>query len=168
MDQQYLLVILTIFVAAAAVAMVFQAAMLFGIYKSSRSMDEKARRVLPKVEALLDVSRATIEESRRQIGDIAAKTTGILDTTRRQLDRVDDVMQDATVRAHAQLERAEIALDHAISRAQETVTFVQSGVMKPLREIQGVALGLKTAIQYIVRGGRTDPTEATADEEMFI
>jgi hypothetical protein len=55
-----------------------------------------------------------------------------------------------------------------MSRAQETVATVQSGIMKPLREIQGVAAGVRTAIFYLMRGGRPSPAQATADEEMFI
>ena len=55
-----------------------------------------------------------------------------------------------------------------MSRAQETVATVQSGIMVPLREIQGVAAGVRTAIFYLMRGGRPTPAQATADEEMFI
>jgi hypothetical protein len=61
-----------------------------------------------------------------------------------------------------------MVLDETMSRAQETVNVVQSGIMMPLREIQGVAAGVRTAIYYLIRGGRPNPTEATADEEMFI
>jgi len=168
MDQQYLLVILTVFVAVSTVALATQAAMLFGIYKSSRALEQNAQRLLPKVEALVETSRLTIEDSRKQIIDIATKTSDILDTTRRQLARVDGVLEDASDRARVQFDRAELVLDDAMTRAQETVAFVHGGIMKPLREIQGVALGLRTALQFLMRGGRSDPTEATADEEMFI
>jgi hypothetical protein len=168
MDQQYLLVILTVFVAVATVALLVQAAMLFGIYKSSRGLQQNAERLLPKVETLVETSRRTIEDSRTQIIDIASKTGDILDSARKQLSRVDEVLEDASDRARVQLDRAELVLDDAMIRAQETVAFVHGGIMKPLREIQGVALGLRTALQFLMRGGRSDPTEATADEEMFI
>ena len=71
-------------------------------------------------------------------------------------------------RAHNQLAHAEMVIDDTMSRAQETVTTVQRGIMTPLREIQGVAAGVRTTILYLMRGGRPSPAPATADEEMFI
>jgi hypothetical protein len=55
-----------------------------------------------------------------------------------------------------------------MSRAQEAVVAAHRGIMKPLREIQGVAAGVRTAVFYLMRGGRPSPAQATADEEMFI
>ena len=114
-----------------------------------------------------DTSRQTIEESRKQILDITSKTSDILETARKQLERVDSVIEDATARAHIQLEHAELVLDDAMERAHDTVALVHTGIMKPLREIQGVAAGLRTVLQFLLRG-RPNPTQATSDEEMFI
>jgi len=59
-------------------------------------------------------------------------------------------------------------LDDTMNRAQETVVLVHRGIMKPLKEIIGVATGLRTALRYLLRGERPNPAQATADEEMFI
>jgi hypothetical protein len=85
-----------------------------------------------------------------------------------QLARIDGVLEDASTRAHNQLAHAEMVIDDTMSRAQETVIIAHRGIMKPLREIQGVAAGVRTAIFYLMRGGRPSPAQATADEEMFI
>ena len=167
MDQQTLLTVMTVFVVISAIALLIQAGMLFGMYKATRGLQENVQRLLPKIESLIDTSRQTIEDSRKQILDITSKTSDILETAGRQLQRIDGVLEDATERAHIQLERAEMVLDDAMERAHETVAVVHSGIMKPLREIQGVAAGLRTVIQFLMRG-RPNPTEATADEEMFI
>jgi len=81
--------------------------------------------------------------------------------------RVDEVMEDATARARIQLDRAEMVIDDTMNRAQQTVALVHSGIMKPLREIQGVSAGVKAALNFLTRG-RNSPVHATADEEMFI
>src|SRR5277367_4918500 len=106
MDQQTLLIVMTVFVIVSAVALLIQAGLLFGIYKSSRKLEESTTRLLPKVEALVETSRVAVEDSRRQIVEITSKTSDILDITRRQLARVDEVMEDATVRARVQMDRA--------------------------------------------------------------
>lgn len=167
MDQQTLLTVMTVFVCISAIALLIQAGMLFGLYRSARGLQENVQRLLPKIESLVDTSRQTIEDSRKQIVEITAKTSDILETARKQLQRVDEVLEDAAARAHIQLEHAELVLDDAMERAHDTVALVHTGIMKPLREIQGVAAGLRTVIQFLLRG-RPNPTHATSDEEMFI
>ncbi len=167
MDPQNLLTVMTVFVFIAAVALVIQAAMLFGIYKAARGLQENVQRLLPKTEALLETSRRTVEDSRKQIADITAKTGEILDLTRKQVDRVDEILEDAAARARVQLDRAEMVLDDAMARTQRTVALVEGGIVKPILQIQGVAAGIRTAITFLMRG-RPNPAGAHADEEMFI
>lgn len=168
MDTNTLLVIMAVFVAVSALALLVQAGMLYGLYKAARGLQQNAERLMPKIESLVDASRVTVEQSRAQIVDITSKTSEILDTTRKQLERVDGVMEEAAARARVQMDRAEMVLDDTMSRAQETVKLVQGGIIKPLKEIQSVAIGLRAAFQYLARGSRPHPANVTADEEMFI
>ena len=166
MDQN-LLIIIAVFVFVAAVALCIQAGMLFGIYRSTRAMEAKASQLMPKVDALVDTSRTAVEDSRVQIHEITVKTNDILDLTRKQLAVVDEVLEDAAGRARVQLDRAEMVLDDTMNRAHETVALVHSGIMKPLKEIQGVTAGVRAALNFLMRG-RNGHAPATADEEMFI
>ncbi len=168
MDQTTLLTILTVFVCVSALALIFQAGLLFGIYKSSRSLSDNLQRLMPKLDSLLESSRTTVEESRRQITEISMRTNDILDVARRQLVRLDEVLEDATARARVQFDRVEMVLDDTMGRVQDTVAMVHNGVLKPLKEIQGVASGLRAAFFFLLRGRRSNPANATVDEEMFI
>jgi CBS-domain-containing membrane protein len=167
MDQQTLLVIMTVFVTVSAIALLIQAGLLFGIYKASRTLEQNTQRLLPKIEALLETSRVAVDDSRKLIDEVSTKAGEILDLARKQLARIDEVLEDASSRARIQLDRAELILDDTMTRAHETVAMVHAGVVKPLREIQGLAIGLRAAINFFTRG-RRDPLRATADEEMFI
>ena len=167
MDQQTLLTVMTAFVIIAAVALIIQAATLFGIYKASRGMQENVQRLMPKIEGVLETSRKTIEDSRKQIADITSKTSEILDTTRQQVHRIDEFLNDAAARARVQMDRAEMVLDDAMVRTQRTVAVVEGGILKPIVQIQGVAAGIKTALTFLMRG-RPNPEDAHSDEEMFI
>jgi len=167
MDQQTLLTIMAVFVTISAIALIIQAGFLFAIYKASRSMADLATKMSPKVESLVETSRATIEESRSKIVDITSRASQILEKTQDQLARVDALMADATERGHRQLARAELLVDDTLSKAHSTVNTVHTGVMKPLREISGVAAGIKAAVQYL-RANKTGPDRFTVDEEMFI
>lgn len=168
MDQMTLLYIMAAFVLISAIALCIQAGLLFGMYKTAKAMQEKIVPLVPKVEGLVAAATATVETSKRQITDITTKTNEILDSTKKQLAKVDDVVTDATSRAKVQMERVEMVLDDTMSRAHETVATVHNGVMRPLREINGIALGIKTAFAHMTKGSRPSVAQATSDEEMFI
>jgi ABC-type transporter Mla subunit MlaD len=110
----------------------------------------------------------TVEQSRKQILDITAKTNQILDSTKVQMAKIEEVVSDATGRAKVQMDRVEMVLDDTMSRAHETVAVLHNGIMRPLREIHGIAAGIKTAFQYLARGNRPSVAQVTSDEEMFI
>jgi hypothetical protein len=61
-----------------------------------------------------------------------------------------------------------MVIDDTMSRAHETVAMVHGGILRPLREIHGIAAGVRTAINHLARGGRPSVAQATHDEEMFI
>ncbi|BDC49209.1 hypothetical protein F183_A15250 [Bryobacterales bacterium F-183] len=182
MDQQTLLYIMTAFVVLAGIAMAAQAVAIIALYKGMKVTQEKVaamipkveglvpmvENVVPKVERLVESSQSAIDQSRAQILEITGKTVEILDTARVQLNRVDSLVSDATSRARVQLERAEAVVEDTLTRAQETVGVVHSGVMKPLREIQGVTAGVKTALAFLAKGTRPSVNQVTQDEEMFI
>jgi ABC-type transporter Mla subunit MlaD len=171
MDQQNLFIIQTVFAGIAAVAIVLQMAILFGVYRAVKSMNtaiqgvvpkvesmvEKTNAVIPKVEALVESSKATVEESRQ-----------ILASAKAQLAKVDELVTDATNRARIQMDRAEMMVDDAMDKAQKTVNGISRGVMRPMREIQGVAAGIQAALAFLLRGTRPSVDQATSDEEMFI
>ena len=168
MDTQTLLIIMAVFTGVAAIALLIQAAFLLGIYKSARKTQVNFENLSARIEAVSQGSLGAIMEIKSNIGEITTKTTAILDSAVRQLAMVEGVVKDATGRAHSQMDRAEMVIDDAVSRAQQTVATVHTGIMKPLREINGVAFGIRAAIQHFFHGGRPNPDRATVDEEMFI
>ncbi len=168
MDQMTLLYIIAAFVLVAAIALCVQAGFLFGMYKATKALEEKVIPLLPKVEGLIETARSTVEHGKKQMVDITGKANSILDSTKLQLAKVDEVVTDATSRAKVQMERVEMVLDDTMSRAHETVATVHNGIMRPLREINGIAVGVKTALNHMTRGGRPSVAQVTSDEEMFI
>jgi hypothetical protein len=159
---------IAIFVTISAVALVMQAGFLFGVYRTAKNLETRVNPLIPKVEALVDSTKVTVEQSKLQILDITVKANEILDSTKTQLAIVEDVVSDAASRAKVQMERVEMVLDDTMSRAHETVATVHNGIMKPLRELNGIAVGIKTAFAFLARGNRPSVAQVTSDEEMFI
>lgn len=168
MDQTTLLYVMTAFVIISAVALSIQAGMLVAVNKKTKELHDKITPLVPKVESLVETTKATVELSRKQIAEITSRANDVLDSTRNQLAMVEDVVSDATSRAKVQMDRVELVLDDTLSRAHETVALLHSGIMRPLREINGVTAGLRAALQFLSRGTRPSVAQATSDEEMFI
>jgi hypothetical protein len=165
MDQQTLLLI---FVATAAVALLIQAGMLIGIYVVSKKTGDKLTELLPSIRSLLSKSEVAVSDAHVQVMDIGIKTNAILDNTRSQLAKIEDLVNDASSRARVQLDRAEMVIDDTVGKAQSTVNIVHRGIVTPIREVHGVISGLRAALGYLGQHRRTNVEHVTADEEMFI
>lgn len=175
MDQQTLLILLTIFVGLAAVAMLIGMGSLLGLFLTARKLQAIISELKPQINAVIGVSKKTadvtlrtIEGAEKHIEKIGASSAAILDTTKQQVVKIDELLTDATTRAKVQLERAEMVLDDSMGRAQETVSILQRTILRPVREINGVVVGLRTTLAHLGRGTRPTVDHATADEEMFI
>ena len=129
-----------------------------------RRLDE----LIPKVESFLASAEQTLQDSKKQITEVTTKAGSVLDVAQKQVERTNEFFSDATNRARRQLERLEMVLDDSIGRMHETVVVLNDGILKPLRELSGVAVGIRSAINFLLRGGRPSVDKATADEEMFI
>jgi hypothetical protein len=165
MDQNTLLVI---FVAIAAIALLGQTVALIGLLLVARDIRRKTLALWPQLEEIVAVSKRSVARVETHITRIGAASVAILDVTKQQLDRVDELLSDASTRARVQMERAEMVLDDTMTRVQETVGIVQRGVLRPVREVHGILSGFRTALAHLGRGGRPTVDHATSDEEMFI
>jgi len=175
MDQNLLLAVMAAFVVISAIALCIQAGLLFGIYKSAKAMQEHTTALVPQTKVimgqasnLLTVAEATVQESHKQLIDIGAKAAGIVDSARLQMAKIDGLVTDATSRAHNQLERAELVVEDTVGRVHETVGAVHNGLLAPVRQINGLAAGVRTAVGVFLKGGRPNVSEATQEDEMFI
>lgn len=163
-----LLYVMTAFVIIAAVALCIQAGMLAGLYRTTKQLQQTINPLVPKVDNLVETTKTTVEQSSKQIAEVTTRANDILDSTRRQLLVVEDVVNDAAARAKVQLERVDLVLDDTLTRAHQTVEELHNGILKPLRQLNGVAAGIRAAVEFLGRGNRPNVDQATSDEEMFI
>jgi len=159
---------MTFAVVLSALSMLAMALMAFGMYRTIRSIQERTNVFLPKAEEFLVQAKAALADTQRQIREITTKANTVLDSTQAQLARVDEFVGDATQRARVQMDRAEMVLDDTVSRVHDTVLQLNSSVLKPIRELNGLAAGIRAGLQFLTARGRPTVDQATADEEMFI
>ena len=168
MDEHTLIILLTVFVAIAAVALLSQAIAFVGLLFVARDIRTKVMAVWPEIEGIISTSRRSVDWAEKHIASIGASGVAILEVTKQQLAKVDELLSDASTRAKVQMERAEMVMDDTMNRVQETVTVVQRGVLRPVREVHGILAGVRMALAHLSRGSRPTVDHATSDEEMFI
>jgi hypothetical protein len=168
MNDHTLLILLTIFVTVTAISLFAQAVAFVGLLYVAREMRTKLMAMWPEIEAIIGTSRRTADRAEKHMASIGASGVAILEVTKQQLAKVDELLNDASSRAKTQMDRAELVMDDTMTRVQETVSVVQRGVLRPVREVTGILAGFRMALAYLAKGSRPTVNHATSDEEMFI
>lgn len=175
MDSQTALYWMIGFTSTAAACLVIQVILLAFMARASWVMKKQTRDLLARVEPLVDKiapiadqTQQVLEDVRRYAGEISSKTNDLLDLSRKQLVRVDDVMGEAAARTRAQMDRIEMVMDDTVNRFQETTTLLQNGIVRPVKQITAVTAGIRAALSFLAGSRRATVEQATHDEEMFI
>jgi hypothetical protein len=154
--------------ALGALATIVQVALIFGIYKTARGINQRAEALQGRAESALDAMKQMVEENRPKIADITAQAAEVVASAKVQMNRVDAFLADATEQAKVQMDRVDAIMLDTMGKVQETTAVVQSTILKPVREVNGVMSGLRAALSAYSKSARTPVDSATQDEEMFI
>ncbi len=163
------------FTAVACAALVIQVILLAVMAVASLRMKRqvsglvaRTEPLLAKAEPMLATGQGLLEDIRKYAGELAVKSNELLDLSRKELGRVDDLLAEAATRTRAQMDRIEMVMDDTVNRFQETTSLLQNGVVRPLRQLGGLTAGVRAAVGFLLSGRHTTVEQATHDEEMFI
>jgi ABC-type transporter Mla subunit MlaD len=141
---------------------------MFNIVRAVKRLEEKVGPVADKAGPILDSAKAMMDDARPKIQDMIARADEIVVSARDQMTRLESLVTEASDSARLQIERIDLVVSDTMDRVQETTAAVQSTILKPVREVNGVVSGLRAAISTLARGNRASVDHATQDEEMFI
>lgn len=164
----WFLVIITIGVVVMAITMILQLGLMLSFYLGVRSLQQKVERLLDnQVQPILNSARNIAEDAQKQAHRLAETLEDITETARAQVHKVDQVMTEATDRARLAIIRVDEVMADTLRRFEETTTFIQRNIVKPVQEIQAVLHGVARGLGFIMRQ-RRNPDDVTQDEESFI
>jgi hypothetical protein len=155
-------------VGLAALSIVVQAIVVLVLFRSVKRTEAKVMSLTTKVEPVIDTVRRLIEENGPRFSAISTEAVEIVMMAKEQVNRVGEFLKDFTDRAKAQIARIDGAVDETVDQVQHAGTAVKSAVLKPVREVNGLWSGLRTAVSVYTQGRRASVDHATQDEEMFI
>ncbi len=169
--------LLPLFIAITAAAVVLQACILVALYlmmrKRSAHMLGIADEVKTKVLPALDTAQSMLTELRPKLTIIVDDLSATTKEVRAQVERVDATVNDLVDRSRLQIIRADELLTRTLDRVEETSEVVHKTVVSPVRQFSGLIQGVTAGIEFLFsrrgqrNGGRRD-RRAVPQDEMFI
>ena len=167
-EVKTLLLVMSVFTGVAAIALIIMACMMLAVYKSANAMRERSQFFMDRWEPVADTSQKTLEEVRGQAGEILEKVKTLADTSQQQVANVDSLLTDVSDGTKRQMQRVDESVQENLKRVQETTEAVQSTVLVPVQQLRAVAAAVNAVIHHLASKPRPTPDKATVDEEMFI
>jgi uncharacterized protein YjbJ (UPF0337 family) len=155
-------------VVLAALCFLAQTLAMMAVLRAVNKLREKLEPLAEKTGPILELVRTSATELVPRMMDISADAVEISKSAREQINRVGELLKDFSDRAMAQVARIDGAVEQTVGNVQNAGESVKDAVLKPVREVNGVLAGIKTAISVYSHGRRQSVDHATQDEEMFI
>lgn len=166
-------------VVLASVAFVAQALVLLALYRVAKGGQTRVGGVVehltPITENAVPILQSTrrvlsvLEENGPRISQISQDVAAITRSAREQANQITALVDDATQRATKRLAELDQNVDLAVAQVEQTGEAMKGAVLKPLREVNAVLIGLRAGLLTYVQGRRRPSVDhATQDEEMFI
>jgi len=152
----------------AALCFVVQAITMLILLRTMNKLKDKIEPLADKTEPILELVRSSMTELVPRMMAVSADAVELSKSAREQVNRLGELLTDFAVQAKAQVARIDGAVESTVGSVQHAGESVKDAVLKPVREVNGVLAGIKTAISVYSQGRRQSVDHATQDEEMFI
>jgi hypothetical protein len=155
-------------VTLAAVCFLAQVITIMVLARSVKKMKEQVEPLLARSGPILDIVHSTSVDVAPRIVEISTEAVEISKSAKEQVARVGELLTEFSDRAREQVARIDGAVVQTMGNVQNAGESVRDAVLKPVREVNGVFAGIKTAISVYSHGRRQTVDHVTQDEEMFI
>ena len=169
---------LIVFVAISSAAIVSQAFILLAMYiatkKTSAQVEKLAEEVRSKALPAVESIQTIVVDNKPRVEEIIENLAAASTTARSQLVRIDATLNDVLDRTRLQVIRADELATSTMDKFEETTEIVQHTIVKPVQRISAVMSGLSTGLGLFVAGRRArknggpKPGGAGQEEDMFI
>lgn len=113
--------------------------------------------------------RETVSEVHPRVSEIAAQASDVSKIVREQVDQIHQTLNDVNHRVRDKVHRVDGAVDHAVDSVDEVKNKAKKVVLKPVRGIEGIWSGVRTAVLTYRRmyqtNGHTQPTQVPLSRE---
>ncbi|HYK51439.1 MAG: hypothetical protein DMG80_02320 [Acidobacteria bacterium] len=166
--------LLRIFIALTAFAVVIQAGILMALYLSVRKttarMEAIATEVTSKALPTLETAHNMLVDLRPKLETLAGNAAESTTILRVQLGRLDATLSDVLDRTRLQVIRADELLNRTMDKVEDASEVVHKTVVSPLKHVSGLVNAISTGVEVLLgqkrRQGRNGM--GVPQDEMFI
>ena len=165
MSDDFFRWVITIGVFLAVAAFVVQTVLVLAM---SRVIQSQLMPMLESLTPLVAGVRRLVDENGPKLSQMATEAGEMTKSLRQQVDRLSEVVKDATDRARAQVARIDGAVDQTVEQVQHASETMRHAMLKPVKQVDGIVHGIRAALSVVAQGRKESVDHATQDEEMFI
>jgi len=163
-----------LFIIATAVAVIIQAGILVALFvvvrKTSGRVEKLASEVNTKALPLIETTQTLLVEVKPRVIDIVANAEESARIARAQMERLDATVSDIVDRTRLQVIRADELVNRTMDRVEETTDMVHRTVVSPIRRLSGLVQGLSAGLEFFLGRKRRQPRDGMGvpQDELFI
>jgi hypothetical protein len=163
-----------LFIIFTAVAVIIQAGILVALFvvvrKTSGRVEKLASEVNTKALPLIETTQTLLVEVKPRVIDIVANAEESARIARAQMERLDATVSDIVDRTRLQIIRADELVNRTMDRVEETTDMVHRTVVSPIRRLSGLVQGLSAGLEFFLGRKRRQPRDGMGvpQDELFI
>ena len=167
--------LLTIFIGVLAFAVLLQALLFFGIFRSIRQiktwMDAAGKDLLRDIadcSAKIDEGLAVIKGVGEGMKSITTRLSDATEIVHRRVVDLDAFFAEATNTARLEILRVQDTIQSAVKRADDVLEQLQGSILAPINEVSAISRAIRAGFDVLFRRRRHFSDRSAQDEEMFI
>jgi hypothetical protein len=163
-----------LFIICTAIAVVIQAGILVALFvavrKTTGRVEALANDVTTKALPAIDTAQQMMVTLRPRIEDIVANVEQSARMARGQIERMDATVSDIVDRTRLQVIRADELVNRTMDRVEETTDMVHRTVVSPIRQFSGLMQGLSAGLEFFLGRKRRQSRDGVGvpQDELFI
>jgi hypothetical protein len=163
-----------LFIICTAIAVMIQAGILVALFvavrKTSGRVEALATEVTSKALPTIDTAQQMLVTLRPRVEDIVANVEQSARIARGQMERLDATVSDIVDRTRLQVIRADELVNRTMDRVEETTEMVHRTVVSPIRQLSGLMQGLSTGLEFFLGRKRRQSRDGMGvpQDELFI
>ena len=163
-----------LFIIFTAVAVIIQAGILVALFvvvrKTSGRVEKLVSEVNTKALPLIETTQTLLVEVKPRVIDIVANAEESARIARAQMERLDATVSDIVDRTRLQVIRADELVNRTMDRVEETTDLVHRTVVSPIRRLSGLVQGLSAGLEFFLGRKRRQPRDGMGvpQDELFI
>jgi hypothetical protein len=163
-----------LFIIFTAIAVMIQAGILLALFvvvrKTSGRVEKIASEVSTKALPMIETTQALLVDVKPRVTDIVANAEQSARIARTQMERLDATVSDIVDRTRLQVIRADELVSRTMDRVEETTDIVHRTVVSPIRQLSGLVQGLSAGLEFFLGRKRRQPRDGMGvpQDELFI